>query len=1689
MYRPPVVKVQTPLSAGTASSEPAAPPSVPPGLSSSAVKFITNDGKSAWAKSSTDLREIKLGLLRFISTFNIVPGTLLVLERFKIYVIASADSDHEVLSAGEDGLKRHAKPNMEDQQVVETLYALYQGTGNVKNADTYRSPGTHALKNRVLSFLLRSAYAANQFPQMLQVAFDALYGEGTTPKLRAAGMSFVQWIARTASDAKITPIAPVLLSGLLKFINEGGNETGQEQESLRGFAYEAVGLLSRRATKLFTSDVSILLSFFKAVSTEERNVRVSVQEALVTMIEAYKDIGSDAQKQSELESVLLDNIGKVEHQARYAAIRYNNAIFPFTYPLARYICLLAAGDAKLEVRDEARRGLKFPDAPPAAAKPVEESNLLTTYRQSLPNFNAMVSLIAEMSRKSPANQIKLPGVRWVGGFTADSFTHALEFLRRLLLVRADPRADVEDFTYVSEEESRVMDPKTRAAVRGAVKSMWEESAAADKPSGLRLYLDLLELALKSDGADALLLSVASSCLLEIVSLGPSSLANSYSDRIDWLKSFLSSTKIDTRVSVAHIISIIASSDLNKGERARVFVSLLEEQIGVINDSSKQVTLEARHGSAVGLGFLIGRLRYRYPSTYESFVSKDLLQRATACIANELQGSSSITLIGACVALAEAGRYGSLITGENATTSMEVDSDSAEKPAQEKEKQEWTPTSIVEKLISLVRTAKDPKVQERGITTLGDLAVGDPSLIESVLTFFYTLPTTLTKQIEVHFTVGDAVCAVAASFASAHMEQHLDIADVEFPVEGTGEEGVVGRPKKEVLEKVLEKMLGEVNGGRPVARRAVGLWLLCVVKNCGKHSVVVAHALKIHEAFSKLLSDRDDFTQELASKGIGLVYEIGDQSTRDALVETLVSTFTEGRKIAPQTVTGDTQLFADNALGSSPDGGSISTYKSVLSLASDMNQPDLVYRFMSLASHSAIWNSRRGASMGFGHIAAQAEAELRPHLAKLIPRLYRYQFDPNQRVAETMKNIWKTLVKEPKKAVDEYFDVIITDVIKGMGDRQWRMREASCAALADLLHGQQITQLKPYLQDLWNMCFRALDDIKESVRNAAFLTCKGLTNITLRYCDPSVAPREEGQQVVDIVLPFFLTKGLGSMAEDVRKYSLSTILKISRKGGVFLRAHLAELVGTLLEGLSNFEPQIVNYLSFHTERYGLSQEELDTSRLASTRHSPMMDALESAVDQIDAESLPLLVSRLNSIIRKGIGLPTKAGSARFVCSLVQRIPLDLKPHADGILKALSGVVYDRSPVVRKANATAIGHICRVASEGAISRLLTHLKTSYLEGEDLEQRSVAGIVFLEISRHANDVLKAHYGEVLPIAFIGARDPEEELKKVWQNVWEENTAGSSGAIRLWQPELMDLTESLMSTTPSWGVKRQVAQAIGDIAKSLGSSFEGQMDRAVKIFVEALGGRTWEGKEKVVESFGTVCVEGREWLKGAGKGRVEEVVKILIREAKKNNRPYKRVSIEVLGKVLDALEVDRFGEVEEYLVETASGKEDEDDMDVDDSREKPLTLQIKANAFKAVGLCWPRNRDTQAKYVDQIVKVLAENVEGNVWNVRIGVLDAVEKVVEKTEDGGFSADHVKTLVTALFTALEDGKYTAIREAASRILKNLVLRAKRENLLDDAMQTELVGLCDTAIERESAGMIQETLKDVRKEVSGMDVS
>ncbi|TPX38193.1 hypothetical protein SmJEL517_g00223 [Synchytrium microbalum] len=1654
-------------------------PPPPPGLSKAAIDFMSNAGKAVYVKSVVELLVVKVEIVRFLTSV-FVPDKLLVAERFRVYLVASCETHHQVVSAGEDALRRHAKPDLEDEKVVQSLYELYQGTGRGRNMPvipdpSFRMPANPAVKSKILTIFLKSAKAANIFPSTIQIIFDALYGVDANPKLRSLGISFMIWTAKMAETSKIRPVAPIIISGLLKLIEQAQEDSAvQEGETLRGFAYEAMGLVSKRgAPDLFVADTSILMSFFKAVSLETRNVRVSVQDALSMMIDAYKDIIHDDTKRSELEEIILSNIEKNEPQARYIATKYAVSLFPFSHPLSRYIALVASADSKLEVREEGRRGLKFPEA-------IAPNDTVETYSKLLPSFTDMASLLKRMRGRSGQGMVRAPGIKYVGAMSTESYSHALEFLQRLVVRRSDPTARIDDVGVVSDEAGEIADASTRIAVRNTLKTFWGdvntmEVDGREGPGGLALFIDLIETALKAEESDALLQSVASSCMLELISLGPSTLSSSYGTKVDWIKSFLNSIRPETRQSMAHMLGIVVTaSNLDR------IPSLLTEMYNAIKTPPRTNPVEARHGAILAMGYIIGRLWYRHPYTATDIVTSKQIKTCTETLASFLNDGSALLITGACAAIGEVGRYAPLCLDALVKDAMDTDVD-------------WSVSKIIEKLTSLAKNSKETKVQEAAIAALGDLALGDSSIRSTIISLLTGLCSALSKQPEIHFTVGGSLAMIGAGWQSTNTSVFLDIGDVEYPptTPPPSDRSKVEVVGDETMDEVLSKCFAEVMPGRPpVNRKAVSVWLLCVIKHCGQHSRVKARFGDIHAALSSLLNDRDEFTQEVASKAMGLAYELADPEIRKSMVGSLISTITEGKRIAAQSVTAETPLFEAGTMGSTPDGGNLTTYQSILSLASDMNQPELVYKFMSLASHSAMWNSRRGASMGFAMVMAHAEEDLKPYLPNLIPRLFRFQFDPNAKVADAMRNIWRILVKDPKATITEYFVLIMKDLLKSLGDRLWRTREASCLAMSDLLQGRSIEQLEPYLQELWTMCFRVLDDIKESVRTAAFGTCKVLTNVTIKYCDPTVVNLKDGQKVMDACMPF-LIQGLGSMAEEVRKFALSTILKLCQKGGVLLKPHVTEITTTLLESLSSLEPQVMNYLSFHTEKYNITQEQLDSSRLSAAKMSPMMEAIQTCVEQIDGKVLDELIVKLNQLIRKAVGLPTKAGCARFIASLAARVPQELKPHADSLLKALSGAIFDKSPAVSKSYAVATGHVIKLVSEGSLVKFIQHLKKQYLEGEDEETRAVSGIVLLEMSKQAQDLIKSYLGEILPLAYYGGRDANDTIKAVWRDVWDENTAGAASALRLYLNELMALLTNLLKTSPSWPTKRQVGVTITDMSSSISTSLVPQMPVLIPALLEALSGRTWDGKESVLESLSNVSVTCKEWFDGEGKSHLDEVSKVLIREAKKNAKPYKRVALEQLGKAFDALKIDKFDDLADYLLETATIDDEDDDkdkMDVDgSSREKPLALLVRANAFKALAGCFPAGvASTQAKHVEVLAQSLAKSMDNNVWNIRLAAIDATTKILEKLVSPPSEAIVVE-LIQGLLKPMADMKYVALRESALKALSTLFERVKG-NMAESTRQLLITGI-DTILERENMPSIKEKLIEIRKQCSGMDLA
>jgi proteasome component ECM29 len=374
--------------------------------------------------------------------------------------------------------------------------------------------------------------------------------------------------------------------------------------------------------------------------------------------------------------------------------------------------------------------------------------------------------------------------------------------------------------------------------------------------------------------------------------------------------------------------------------------------------------------------------------------------------------------------------------------------------------------------------------------------------------------------------------------------------------------------------------------------------------------------------------------------MALVYLRGSKKMQEDLIWNLVGSVTS--EIRPSTtitgpVSADTQILGLNT----SDAGEVSTYKEICNLASDTGNPELIYRFLALSSHSTLWQSRKGAAIGIGNLLDQFSMkeflEKNPNYAKrLVPKLYRLCRDPNPGVSKAMQDIWDAAFgKQSTPLITSMFPEIMAELLKGMGDKAWRTRQASAKAMGDLYSSSTMEKLEPYLEEIWKMAFRVADDIKESVRNAGMMLSQQLTTSLVR----SVSEGKSKERVISTVMPFLLgNSGLNASAQGVQLFALKSIVKLCEEAGPLLKPMIPEIVDQLLDVLTSLEPQEVNYIGFHVDK--TNSEALDESRFHAVRSSPVMNAIERCIDLADETNMALLAPIIFNKMKRAAGLPTK-----------------------------------------------------------------------------------------------------------------------------------------------------------------------------------------------------------------------------------------------------------------------------------------------------------------------------------------------------------------------------------------------------------------------------------------------------------------
>ncbi|MCJ1276828.1 proteasome component M29 [Puttea exsequens] len=1667
-----------------------------PGLSKADCDFLQLHGKKdAWtstAPGGLNLVETKVVAARFLAS-----GTFTDSERFLPALFASADSNSRISDIGDDVLKRATSAvSLEDPQLIERLYGIYIGSRDAEGSLPVRVP----LQTKILALLCRSKLASVYVPQSIQIIEEALtlhdtsQPNGNAPlpkqgleasKLRSQVFAFTNWLARISSSADLSAFAPALVKQLQTYIESQGwprlepeapAPTPGELAS-RAYAYESIGLLIGACPSklLRENDLELLRWLLLSLSEDPtgNDVSSSIEQALSSVLGAahgdiLKDLGS------KLESLLLyqmnlrpgfseeDNT-QIVRSTRYIAVRFANRCLPFSNTSARWIDVLAMdGDVneRSAIVEEGRKGLEpywYKMLNPASDEDLANNELkesATIAKYDLPSFEKLIGKF--FGTDSPwdiAGNASVP--------MANTYMAALTFCRCVLLhqaLLAVHKAPIIDAEWERNIDALVTnDEEARDQLRRNFTNVTQFSS--DNEAAPRLFKTYLQASLHGmvshTGGDT---GRAGDFFLELSSFIPNNAYISLSSNIRTLEAPIFSNNKRLRGTAAHTFGLLASFEESPKATVQQMVGVFVDKSQAWRDAIGSEVLNI-HGAILALAYFLSRSQARHTFTAQY---NDVRQVFVGTILAILKESRDSLLQEAVFdTISELSLFG-VLSPENLAVP-------------------YSPESVLQ---ILMKKAKDG--QEKAIIALGHFAIqcgeekSEESLLSSITKGLYELHTI--RQAEVQFAVGDALCCSAIGWRSKSLVSVSNIQGYspEAPTRTT------------TLSSVLDRVLSDCKTTKPALRQASVIWLLCLVQYCGHLESVQSRLRDCQIAFKGFLADRESLNQESASRGLTLVYEKGNRALKDDLIRDLVGSFTGTSTGLAGNVSEDTELFDTGALPTG-EGNSVTTYKDIMSLAAEVGDSSLVYRFMSLASNNAIWSSR--AAFGrFGLTNILSDASTDGYLAqnqKLYPALFRYRFDPNTNVRDSMNDIWTALVKEPTKTIDANFDCIMDDLLKNILTKEWRVRQASCAAIADLVQGRPLEKYEKYLTEIWELTFKVCDDIKESVRSAAMALARVLTGILTRGLEASESSSQSADKMLKQVLPFLLSpSGLESGAADVQEFARKTLLKIIKSSnGKILRPFIPDLIGRLLALLSSIEPEMINYLHLNADKYGITAQELDDARLKQIRGSSMLEAIERCLDFLDESSMHELQSNLENAIKTVVGLPSKVGCSRVLVSLSTRQNFIFKPYADHFLPLARKQVFDRNETISSSYAAACGYLSRLASDEALLKLIEACSKLYFDSDDDRHRVIAGDIIYAISKYATDRFNSLGGEVLPFVFVAKHDTYERAKSLFEDTWNENVGGSR-TVLLYLKEIVALASQYLDSA-RWSVKHTSAFAVADAVSSCGSSIH---DTNAKILWPALerslSGKTWEGKETILKALITFTKNSQFW--SAHPIVAEQIEKIVIRESKRNNPAFRQHALGCLGDFVELrascdMYPQVYGITKPIIEEILDGQ---DKMDVDSQSGGASSKAVEELTVTNASAALLKSINPQASSRKELSRTLSQTLElvdrvraaaasrttlNAMYDAQKSLFERLDKVTEEEKMDEPLVDVLIKYVHEIFRSADLVEQT--RQKAAEAAMAMAPLARKEEKVKAAFLRDFL----PAREQERSYSIQQSLDQAKK--------
>jgi proteasome component ECM29 len=121
-------------------------------------------------------------------------------------------------------------------------------------------------------------------------------------------------------------------------------------------------------------------------------------------------------------------------------------------------------------------------------------------------------------------------------------------------------------------------------------------------------------------------------------------------------------------------------------------------------------------------------------------------------------------------------------------------------------------------------------------------------------------------------------------------------------------------------------------------------------------------------------------------------------------------------------------------------------------------------------------------------------------------------------------------------------------------------------------------------------------------------------------------------------------------------------------------------------------------------------------------------------------------------------------------------------------------------------------------------------------------------------------AFAASALPFIFMCKHDGDEHVKDQFEKTWQDNVGGSR-AVSLYLREIVGLVADHLDS-PRWAIKHTAARAIAQAVLSLDTEIDLPTTQLVwPILERALAGKTWEGKEVVLQALVKFSSQAKKW------------------------------------------------------------------------------------------------------------------------------------------------------------------------------------------------------------------------------------